>query len=65
MVVREMAIKTANGISHETHRNVLVDVVEMDASIRDQGFAIRVTDSFGDESLPSGFLVFEASALRG
>ena len=63
LVVREMTIETDTRISHETHRNVLVDVAEMAATIREQGFSVRVTHSFGDESLPPGFLVLEATQL--
>ena len=59
LVVREMTIETETGFTKEIHRNVLVDVAEMASAIRGQGHSVSLSRSFGDETLPAGFLVLE------
>ena len=59
LVVREMTIETETGFTKEIHRNVLVDVAEMASAIRGQGHSVSLSLSFGDETLPAGFLVLE------
>ena len=61
LVVRKMTIETETGVTNEIHRNVLVDVAEMASTIRGQGHNVSLSRSFGDETLPPGFLVLEVT----
>ena len=59
-VVREMTIETKAGVTEETHVNVLVDVEDLAKRMAATGLTVGVSTSFGDETLPPGFVVLEA-----
>jgi len=58
-VVRDMTIETAEGVSHETHVNLLVDVDGVAERLAAAGLEVDVGTSFGDEELPAGFRVLQ------
>ena len=60
LVIREMEIETADAITHEVHRNILVDAHEIADLLVSEGFRVHTSTSFGDETLPPGFAVLEA-----
>ena len=58
LVVREMRIETDDGVTEETHRNVLVDAEAIAKNLANR-YEVTVSDSFGTETLPPGFRVLE------
>ena len=58
---RQMTIETRHDEVEEVHDNVLVDVASLADKLRLAGFAAKITDAFGSETLPEGFLVLELS----
>jgi SAM-dependent methyltransferase len=60
LVVREMTIETDAGITHEVHRNLLVDSSATASLLKTAGFEVTLSTAFGDETLPPGFVVLEA-----
>ena len=58
-VVREMTIETTAGVTEETHVNVLVDFEDLAKKMAPTGLTVDVRTSFGDETLPAGFVILE------